>query len=262
MNHYTYMMTTENLEQPLFYIGVRSSKTKPENDIDYKSSSKLVEQMIFSGVSFKKEILFTYNTREEAELGEQQLFDEFDCVNLINCINIHSNSNPYTIDNAKRKIRYFKSMIPQWNIEVESLKQKVKLSKLTLLDLDFVIRETKHSGGVLHFSSHPEFYKEYFMSTGAITFYPGRQDNLMSVKKGKKKFYKTDLLSVVGSPEEIILELLEHHYVSGQTTAVLQYIETLKPYVSKEFMLSTLEKYTFPQNKKFVIDRLKYYKNP
>ncbi len=66
MNHYTYCLTVDNF----FYWGVRSCSCSPEKDINYMSSSKLVQAMRLRGIQFKKEIVTTFNSRKGAELKE------------------------------------------------------------------------------------------------------------------------------------------------------------------------------------------------
>lgn len=82
MKNYNYVYKITN-HQPQdereFYIGVRSSKVKPEDDLKYWSSSKYLNNAIREyGVEyFSKEILSVWSTREEANIEEIRLHDEF-----------------------------------------------------------------------------------------------------------------------------------------------------------------------------------------
>jgi len=61
--HYTYWLSSAPNEN---YIGVRSCNCKPEDDTEYMSSSKIVNQMIAEGKQFHKHILKVWPTRKEA----------------------------------------------------------------------------------------------------------------------------------------------------------------------------------------------------
>lgn len=71
MIHYVYKII--NLENNLYYIGSRSYPL-PENDL-YMGSSKIMNNLYkIKGIeNFKKEILFKFNTRREANIKEDEL---------------------------------------------------------------------------------------------------------------------------------------------------------------------------------------------
>lgn len=72
MNHYTYMLT--NKDNGRKYIGVRSCKCAPEDDIGYMSSSKYVKA---DGVeNFSKVVLGMFDSRAEAEKDETRRLTE------------------------------------------------------------------------------------------------------------------------------------------------------------------------------------------
>jgi Mor family transcriptional regulator len=88
--HYVYRIT--NLKNNKIYIGVR---THPNPELDsYMSSSTIIEKLIqIEGINtFKKEILHTYTTRQEAEQKEKDYLTEEFC-NDPNTYNINSNSS-------------------------------------------------------------------------------------------------------------------------------------------------------------------------
>lgn len=75
MNFYTYMITRVVPGLPvMYYIGVRQSECKPEDDITYWGSSKYLDAEIekHGKQYFNKYILNTYDTAEEA--GEDEIF--------------------------------------------------------------------------------------------------------------------------------------------------------------------------------------------
>jgi len=71
MHHYTYMIT--DILTNKFYVGVRSSKCKPEDDINYMSSSKIVKELIKNNgkENFIKMIMDEFPTRELANEAEE-----------------------------------------------------------------------------------------------------------------------------------------------------------------------------------------------
>lgn len=78
--HYTYKLTfLSPFDSREFYIGVRSSEKTPEDD-DYLSSSKIIKDIIktYGKSSFKKEILNTFSSREDAVENEIFLHKKFD----------------------------------------------------------------------------------------------------------------------------------------------------------------------------------------
>lgn len=78
MYHYTYMLKALNpLSAEVYYIGVRSSKNKPDID-NYFSSSKYVSDAIKNGVLFDKIVLGIFDSREEAVLNEIELHNFYD----------------------------------------------------------------------------------------------------------------------------------------------------------------------------------------
>ena len=79
--HYTYKITNLNpLTPKKYYIGLRSCDCLPENDISYLSSCKplLNDIKLYGVLNFNKEILHTFNTREDALFNEIQLHEYYD----------------------------------------------------------------------------------------------------------------------------------------------------------------------------------------
>lgn len=88
--HYVYRIT--NLKNNKIYIGVR---THPNPELDsYMSSSTIIEKLIqIEGIdNFKKEVIHTYTTRQEAEHKEKEYLTEEFC-NDPNTYNVNSNSS-------------------------------------------------------------------------------------------------------------------------------------------------------------------------
>ena len=79
--HYTYKITIRQpIDERKYYIGVRSSKCKPEDDIYYKSSSRSLKTYLkeHSEVEYTKEILAYFFDRKSALQHEIELHQEFD----------------------------------------------------------------------------------------------------------------------------------------------------------------------------------------
>lgn len=74
MKIYNYVYKITQLSTNKYYIGLRSSNIAPELD-SYMGSGILITRLIkkYSFSDFKKEILFVFDTREEASLKEQEL---------------------------------------------------------------------------------------------------------------------------------------------------------------------------------------------
>ena len=78
---YVYRLTCTHPESPQkYYYGSRSSKVPPEQDCQYWSSSRVVQQAVkkYGELWFKKKMLVTYPTREQALLKEIELHLRFD----------------------------------------------------------------------------------------------------------------------------------------------------------------------------------------
>lgn len=79
MHHYTYLITNlqpENTQK--YYIGVRSSEQKPEEDLYMGSSGYLQEDIDSIGCdSFEKIVISEWETRELAEKHEVRLHEEY-----------------------------------------------------------------------------------------------------------------------------------------------------------------------------------------
>ena len=73
MYHYTYLL--QNIDDGLFYIGVRSCNCLPEND-EYQGSAKTVSKQYKQRC--QKYILATHSTRKEAIAHEIYLHDLYD----------------------------------------------------------------------------------------------------------------------------------------------------------------------------------------
>lgn len=81
MHHYTYFITNIHpVDERKYYIGSRSCKCDPVNDVKYMSSSKdLKEEITKYGIqNFKKEILNVFETRDLALFDEIKLHIDFD----------------------------------------------------------------------------------------------------------------------------------------------------------------------------------------
>ena len=67
--HYTYLITKEDLDNPMFYIGVRTCEGSAEEDTKYwGSSSNLSKDIKRLGLkNFSKKIISIFKTREEAK---------------------------------------------------------------------------------------------------------------------------------------------------------------------------------------------------
>jgi len=78
--HYVYKIINRNpIDSRKYYIGVRSSIVKPEEDTKYMSSSKYLKEAIRNqGVeNFSKEILSTFSTREDAQKEEVKIHEQY-----------------------------------------------------------------------------------------------------------------------------------------------------------------------------------------
>jgi hypothetical protein len=79
--HYVYKLTINNpFDERKFYIGCRSCKCNPRDDV-YFSSSKEIKKLIEDNFIFHKEILNIFDTREEAISYEILLHEKFDVSN-------------------------------------------------------------------------------------------------------------------------------------------------------------------------------------
>ena len=79
--HYVYKITNTNPNDGRkYYIGVRSSKVKPEDDTNYRSSSTFLKQALIEigHNNFNKEILSIWETRKEASDEEIRLHELHD----------------------------------------------------------------------------------------------------------------------------------------------------------------------------------------
>lgn len=203
----------------LYYIGVRSSKCEPELDTSYMGSSRILSYMISCGIVFKKQVIETYGTREEADENEQEIFDFTGGVDNINCINLHSYRNPCVDGRAANKLEYYKKNFKQ----LVTYYSHDRFNKIALKDMDYCVRKNPN---IWYFVEHPENIKTYYPTTGTISYWPGRTDKLMTkTSTGKTKFFTTDVEKVSGSPLEQIEELFANHFVSGQRTPVLELVE-------------------------------------
>jgi hypothetical protein len=236
--HYTYVVyTDEDISTRLMYIGVRSCFGDPVRDTQYMGSSKLVNFMLSQGIKFKKDILNTYKTRDEAEQAEQDFFDEFNCSIEPYFINLHSHNCCYTAERAAIKMEYFKSLFPQLNV---TDRQRINIAisernknyvdgfkKITLEDLVFRVALIYSGRGseAWVFLNHPENIKHYYPSTGTITYWPGRDDMLMSDNQKKGKIYYQTKIELDGTPKECVEDLINNHYVKGQKIPILEYTQ-------------------------------------
>lgn len=215
MNHYTYCLTVDNF----FYWGVRSCSCSPEKDINYMSSSKLVQAMRLRGIQFKKEIVNTFNSRKEAEIGEQELFDLTD-IEDVNCLNLNSHKQPYYPMRAAIKIEHVKKTFPKMQYTRTDIRDNFNI--ITPNDLKYRITNYKN---VWTFVDHPDKLRQYWPTTGTLSYEPGRSDLLMTRKaNGELKHYITDMSNIIGSEYEWAKELLTNHMITGQKTPVMQFV--------------------------------------
>ena len=115
------------------------------------------------------------------------------------------------------------------------------------------------------FINHPERLKFYWTTTGTRSYWPGRTDNLMTDSGGIKKYYLTRPDSVSGTPAERIQQLMEHHYISGQRTAIMEVIEGLVCLMDKKTpeytdIIRLLEQHIDPEQK-WIMKRIKNAKH-
>jgi hypothetical protein len=75
--HYTYLLICNETQER--YIGVRTSKVKPNLDC-YWSSSRTVKSMISQGFTFTKSVLKIFENRKDAAQHEIDLHKEHDVV--------------------------------------------------------------------------------------------------------------------------------------------------------------------------------------
>lgn len=119
--HYTYMIEVLNpIDSRKYYIGVRSSTCKPENDNYYGSSIHLKAWFKENGKDHvKKTILARWNTREEAISHEILLHD---------CFNV--NTNDEFFNRSKQKTTGFDTtgMISPWKGKTPSKETREKMS--------------------------------------------------------------------------------------------------------------------------------------
>lgn len=252
MNHYTYRLrTTSQCGTELYYIGVRSSVCPPEQDINYQGSSRLVDYMRSQSIIFQKEIIDTYESRQVAEQAEQHCFDTLGCTSDISCINLHSHQDPYYPGRGGEKMAYYKTLFPQLapGFFVDPRRQ------LTRNDLKYRVNA---QGLSWLFLEHPENIKYYWHTTGTLSYWPGRADNLMTNNNGVKKYYLTRPDLVDGTAGERIQELINNHLVAGQRTVILEYIERLMSLTQTDERPVLLEslKHTIPPDQQWIIRRI------
>lgn len=98
MFHYTYQVTVSNpTDARRFYIGVRSSNVKPEDDVYFGSCRPFKKWQSINGIDgLVKQVLAVWPTREEALLHEILLHD---------CFNVAI--NPEFWNQAKQKVVLF-----------------------------------------------------------------------------------------------------------------------------------------------------------
>lgn len=203
----------------LYYFGVRSSRCNPNNDTDYMSSSELVRQMILCGIGFRKEIVETFPNRESAEQHEQWLFDQYQAVEDIQCINLNSYNNPYRPGRAQHKISHYQQLFPQLKPGYFVDQHRV----LSKEDLQYQVGPNRI------FIGHPERIKFYYPTTGTVTYWPGRPDRLMTRHRRYNKYYVTDFdnIQLDGTPVEQIRYLMRDHYQSGQRIPIVEWCEQI-----------------------------------
>ena len=101
--HYTYeienTLIPDGLDEPKYYIGVRSCDCLPEEDIKYMGTSTTLSRAMTGGMQiyFKKTILNIFQTRKEAEQHEIDMHAELD---------VQANPNFYNLQNASLEFKY------------------------------------------------------------------------------------------------------------------------------------------------------------
>jgi hypothetical protein len=222
-SHYTYKMSFMDL----YYYGVRSCYGSPYEDEYYSSSEVIRDMRAYKGITFIKQILNVYPTRYLANEAEQNLLTP-SVIDDPKCINLNSQSNPYTRGRAGAKISYFKSVVPQFSSDHRFVDT---YRRITPMDINFRVSTQIYNNGrgkwpIWKFLAHPDRMIEYLPSTGTTVYAPGREDRLMSdnLKSGVTKYYLTDIASVSGSELESAMNLLVYHTVPGQTFLVLNLI--------------------------------------
>lgn len=221
MKHYVYELTTQPTGGPkLTYIGARSCQCEPELDHNYWSSSALVDHMRISGIQFEKRILDQYPSRAEAFAAEQVFLTELQAATDLCYINLNSNSQPYCAGRAGQKLQYFKQLFPDL---VPHYQARIAHS-LAHWEQQYCVQE---SAWICKFVEHPGKLKFYWPTTGTRTFWPGRPDGLMTQRGAVETRYQTDFSSLDGTALERIHSLYASHYVQGQRTPVLEFVEEL-----------------------------------
>jgi hypothetical protein len=150
--HYCYKITNLNpTDQRKYYIGVRSSKTSPEEDTNYKSSSKYLKEALeeIGHNNFKKEILSTWDTRKLANKEEARLHELYDvAVNpefynkskaisssfctegMVTVINKKTGDREFvSIEESKDKLKYKKIHFDKVNVTDKITGKKHRVSK-------------------------------------------------------------------------------------------------------------------------------------
>jgi hypothetical protein len=215
MHHYTYLLTTEISGQQLFYAGVRSSTIEPELDIYYLGSSRWVNEFRQWGVQFQKQIIETFETREQANEHEQSIFDKFDAVADSNWINLNSHNRPYNTLIYFKKMAHWRELLPQ----LKSPKLYDRHNIITVKDRSYIVGPTLNminvsdvSGmGYVRFLGHPDNLMLYYPSTGTRSYSPGRPDRLMTLyRSGEKKYFETDIQIPDDTAFECVRYLLQH----------------------------------------------------
>ena len=144
MFHYVYLLYREDIKErtksnkPSIYVGVRKSKKEPDEDL-YFSSSKYIQKAIKEGVNFKKIILNTFNTREEALLYEKIIVDTtwIHSPHTYNLTVGGNSANEYQMSKLKQNKKKFYDLGGKpWNKDIQyDEKTKDKFRKIRLVFL-------------------------------------------------------------------------------------------------------------------------------
>jgi len=143
--HYCYKITNlKPVNEAIYYIGVRTSKVKPEDDINYYGSSKYLKHSLeeIGYHNFKKEILSVWETREEANNEEIRLHQLY---------NVAQNPNFYNKSKAASNGFCTLGMVSVINlktgtIEFVSLNESKDKSKYKSLYDDVVNATNRNTG--------------------------------------------------------------------------------------------------------------------
>lgn len=208
MYHYTYLLI--NRADNMFYVGKRSSKVPPLEDILYKGSSAYVPKN-----KCIKLILKEFDTVEEALNHEILLHDKLDIANNKSYYNrakqtstgFDTTSTTYKCSDIKKQniSNAKKGKVPNWSKEgKQKILQNLKTGNSPEAKKKW--RETIKNNPNVHSTSSCKF-KPWFITTDSVThLFTDITKNELSLAQGHYKKYYTALqtkynrLSKLGTP--------------------------------------------------------------